>query len=87
MAMNVPCITTQHVASGFPGPEGDAAPLCIANSAEGIAAEVSALLGNQEARQALGSLSRQWVEKHCDWHASTQALTDTFVHSMSNELN
>lgn len=86
MAMRLPCVTTQHVASGFPGPPDDAAPLQVANSAEGIAAEIEALLHDSEARKALGSLSRQWVEKHCNWDASTRALTDTFVASMSNEL-
>lgn len=85
MSMNLPCVTTQHVASGFPSATGETAPLRIANSAKGIAAEVDALLMDQEARIELGSLSRQWVEKHCDWDASARLMEDTFVHSMSNE--
>lgn len=85
MSMELPCITTQHVASGFPSAGAEAAPLRIANSAEGIAREVDALLGSPEARRSLGSLSRSWVEKHCNWSTSTELLTGTFVHSMSNE--
>lgn len=85
MSMELPCVTTQHVASGFPRHGAVDAPLRVANSAEGIAREVDALLASQDARRSLGSLSRSWVEKHCDWSTSTENLTDTFVHSMSNE--
>lgn len=85
MSMELPCVTTQHVASGFPSHGAEDAPLRVANSAEGIAREVDALLASQDARQSLGILSRSWVEKHCVWSASTDMLTDTFVHSMSNE--
>lgn len=87
MSMELPCITTQHVASGFPANGAETAPLRVANSAEGIAREVDALLASPDARRSLGSLSRSWVEKHCDWSTSTDILTDTFVHSMSNESN
>lgn len=86
MAMALPCITTQHVASGFPRME-TAAPLQIANSSEGIARHIDRLLSDRNESKTLGSLSRQWVEKHCDWSASTEKLADTFVHSMSNETD
>lgn len=86
MAMALPCITTQHVASGFPAME-TAAPLQIANSSERIARQVDRLLSDRDESEALGSLSRQWVEKHCDWSASTDKLADRFVHSMSNETD
>ena len=85
MAMALPCITTQHVASGFPMME-TTAPLQIANSPEGIARHIDRLLGEQRSQNDR-SLSRRWVEKHCDWSASTKKLADTFVHSMSNETD
>jgi len=86
MAMQLPCITTQHVASGFPAMETNV-PLCIANSPEGLARHIDRLLGDSNEAQSAGSLSREWVEKHCAWHASTEKLTDTFVHSMSHETD
>ena len=86
MAMALPCITTQHVASGFPMME-TAAPLQIANSPEGIARHIDRLLSDSNESKTIGSLSRRWVEKHCDWSASTKKLADTFVHSMSNETD
>ena len=86
MAMELPCITTQHVASGFPKMDS-AAPLHVANSPEGLARHVDRLLSDENESQTVRSLSRQWVEKHCDWSASTEKLTDTFVHSMSNETD
>lgn len=86
MAMALPCITTQHVASGFPTKEA-AAPLQIANSSEGIARQIDRLLNDNDECKSLGSLSREWVEKHCDWGASTEKLADTFVHSISNETD
>ena len=86
MAMELPCITTQHVASGFPKMDS-AAPLHVANSPEGLARHVDRVRSDENASQTVRSLSRQWVEKHCDWSASTEKLTDTFVHSMSNETD
>lgn len=86
MAMALPCITTQHVASGFPKME-TAAPLQIANSSEGIARHIDRLLSDRNESKTLGSLSRRWVEKHCDWSASTGKLADTLVYSMSNETD
>ena len=84
MAMELPCVTTQHVAGGFPVME-TAAPLQVANSTEGLARQIDRLLGDKSQAESLGSLSRRWVEKHCDWSASTEKLTYTFVHSVSNE--
>ena len=64
-----------------------AATLRVANSPEGLARHVDRLLSDDNESQTVQSLSRQWVEKHCDWIASTEKLTDTFVHSMSNETD
>lgn len=86
MAMQLPCITTQHVASGFPAIE-TTAPLNVANSPEGLARHIDRLLRDRKLAQSAGSLSREWVEKHCAWYASTEKLTDTFVHSMSHETD
>ena len=86
MAMELPCVTTQHVASGFPEKESPA-PLHVANSPEALARQVDQLLSDQGQIQMVGSLSRKWVEKHCSWGASTKKLTDTFVNSMSNETD
>lgn len=86
MAMQLPCITTQHVASGFPAME-TSVPLKVANSPEGLARHVDRLLYDSKLAQSAGSLSRKWVEKHCAWHASTKKLTDTFVHLMSHETD
>lgn len=86
MAMELPCITTQHVANGFPTKENNA-PLNVANSPEGLARHVDRLLRDSKLAHSAGSLSREWVEKHCAWHASTEKLTDTFVHSMSHETD
>ena len=86
MAMELPCITTQHVASGFPKMDSPA-PLQVANSPEGLARHIDRFLSDENESQTVRSLSRQWVEKHCDWSTSTEKLTDTFVHSMSNETD
>ena len=86
MAMQLPCVTTQHVASGFPALD-TTVPLHVANSPEGLARHVDRLLNDTKEAQSAGSLSREWVEKHCAWQASTEKLTDTFVHSMSHETD
>lgn len=84
MAMGLPCITTQHVASGFPSMK-KVAPLQIANSPQSLALQIDYLLGHPTQSQNLGSLSRHWVEKHCDWSALAEKIAANLVHSMSNE--
>ena len=86
MSMELPCVTTQHVLRGFPKESDENPPMLIADSAEGIAAEIDALLGNPERCLQTGQLSRAWVEKHCDWFQSTQKLEHTLVNSTVDQI-
>lgn len=86
MSMELPCVTTQHVLRGFPKESNESPPMLVADSAERIAAEIDALLGDSEKRLQTGQLSRIWVEKHCDWSQSAQKLEHTFVHSTEDQI-
>jgi glycosyltransferase involved in cell wall biosynthesis len=86
MSMELPCVTTQHVLRGFPMETNENPPMLVADSAERIAAEIDALLSDDERCLKTGQLSRVWVEKHCDWFQSAQKLEHTFVHSTVDQI-
>lgn len=81
MSMELPCVTTPHVRSGFPINGSDAPPMRIGESAEQLAIQIDSLLSHPEERGNLGRLSRVWVEKHCNWSQTVAELAHTFVNS------
>ncbi len=83
MAMELPCVTTKHVLNGFLWEANDPVPLCLGDSPAQLAHEIDNLLSQTEKRRQIGRLSRNWVEKHCDWRRSTAVLSHTFVSSMN----
>ena len=81
MAMELPCITTPHVLSGFPEHDTTAPPLLLAESPAATAHAIDELLINKQKCADLGKKSRLWIEKNSSWEAQARLLEQSFVNS------
>lgn len=81
MAMELPCITTPHVLSGFPEHDTAAPPLLLAESPVTTAHAIDELLSNKQKCMVIGKESRLWIEKNSSWPAQARLLEQSFVNS------
>ena len=81
MAMELPCITTPHVLSGFPEHDTAAPPLVLAESPTATAHAIDELLTNKSKCAEIGKKSRIWIEKNSSWEAQARLLEESFVNS------
>lgn len=81
MAMELPCITTPHVLSGFPEHDTAAPPLLLAESPVTNAHAIDELLSNKQKCMVIGKESRLWIEKNSSWAAQARLLEQSFVNS------
>jgi O-antigen/teichoic acid export membrane protein/glycosyltransferase involved in cell wall biosynthesis len=73
MAMELPVVTTPVAADGIRVDHHEP-PLLVGEAPEDLAAHITALLRDPAAATRLGAEGRRYVESHCNWDRSAEAL-------------